>query len=227
MQANQIEATNSEGYRLFQRAIMDRDEDAWAAIVASYRPLLITWASARSAALPTDERCDDIADQAFARAWRALTSAQCASFPNLAALLGYLRACVHATLIDFRRTEETQRRVMCRLDGGTVASAEQLVLEQLEREELWRIVACQALTEQEYIVLVESFVLRLPPRLIQARHPDRFADVWVIYQAKRNLLDRLRRNPDLRRLYFSTNASTVGTSQADDRARPAGAATAR
>jgi DNA-directed RNA polymerase specialized sigma24 family protein len=200
MQVEPIEATESEGYRLFQRAIMDRDEDAWAESVARYRPLLIAWASARSAALPTAERCDDIADQAFARAWRALMSAQFASFPNLAALLGYLRACVNATMIDFARAEETQRRAVRRLDSGTAASAEQLVLDQIEREELWRIVAREITNAQEHIVLVESFVLHLPPRAIQARHPDRFADVWPIYQAKRNLLDRLRRNLDLRRL---------------------------
>jgi hypothetical protein len=67
MEDNQIEVTGSEGYHLFQRAIMDCDEDAWAASVARYRPLLIAWASARSAALPAAEHCDDIADQAFAR----------------------------------------------------------------------------------------------------------------------------------------------------------------
>jgi DNA-directed RNA polymerase specialized sigma24 family protein len=217
MEANQIETADCEGYRLFQRAIMDRDEDAWAASVARYRPLLMAWASARSATLPTAERCDDIADQAFARAWRALSSAQCVNFPNLAALLGYLRSCVQATMIDFVRTEETQRRAIRRLNRDTAASAEQLVLEQIEREELWQIVVRLALTAQEYIVLVESFVLHLPPRVIQTRHADRFTDVWAIYQAKRNLLDRLRRNPDLRRLYLSENASAVGAAQADDR----------
>jgi hypothetical protein len=114
-------------------------------------------------------------------------------------------------MIDFARTEEAQRRLVRRLDDGTAASAEQIVIDHLERQELWRIVAYLVLNEQEYIILVESFVLHLPPRLIQSRHPERFADVWLIYQAKRNLLNRLQRNPDLRRLYLSATTSVAAT----------------
>src|SRR5262247_3994627 len=102
MEVDQRELTDQSnyGYELFRRAIVERDEDAWAEITVRYRRLLISWAGQCSAKLEIAEYGDDIADQAIARAWRALAPAQFATFPNLAALLGYLRACVAAVVID-------------------------------------------------------------------------------------------------------------------------------
>jgi hypothetical protein len=71
----------------------------------------------------------------------------------------------------------------------------------LERANLWRLISQIVLNEQEQIVLRESLVSALPPRDIQARHPDRFADVVAVYRTKRNLLNRLQRNHDLRTLW--------------------------
>jgi hypothetical protein len=49
-------------------------------------------------------------------------------------------------------------------------------------------------------------MMDLPPRDIQARHPDLFANVNEVYSAKRNLLNRLQRNPDLQRLHREMHA---------------------
>jgi hypothetical protein len=68
------------------------------------------------------------------------------------------------------------------------------------REELWRIVTSLVVSEQERVVLVESYVFDLPPRAILARHPGLFADVPSVYSAKRNLLNRLQRSRELQRL---------------------------
>src|SRR5690349_19374908 len=62
-----------DGYDLFRRAIVEQEADAWAECVTRYRPLLTAWATSSSASAGLEERCDDIADQAFARAWSALT----------------------------------------------------------------------------------------------------------------------------------------------------------
>jgi hypothetical protein len=43
--------------------------------------------------------------------------------------------------------------------------------------------------------------------VIMARHPELFAHISTVYFAKRNLLERLQRNPELQRLHkewFST-----------------------
>ncbi len=81
------------------------------------------------------------------------------------------------------------------------------MLERLDRAELWRIIAGLVKTEAERVVLLERFVQDLPPRTILARHPTLFADVGAIYAAIRNVCERLRRNPELRRLYDERRAA--------------------
>ena len=71
------------------------------------------------------------------------------------------------------------------------------MLHQAECSELWRLVSQVVATAQERTLLYECFVLDLPPRRILIRHPDLFATIGAVYAAKRNLLDRLRRNPEL------------------------------
>src|SRR5262245_63062818 len=89
-----------EGYELFRRAIVLRDADAWSAIYLRYRPLLIAWVCRCDSYAHSNEPAGDIADQAFTRAWSALTPERFAEFPSLARLLSYLRACVTTTVID-------------------------------------------------------------------------------------------------------------------------------
>jgi hypothetical protein len=78
---------------------------------------------------------------------------------------------------------------------------EEVVIKQLGRDELWRLVSSLVATEAEQVVLVERFVFDLPPRVIQDRHPQLFPDMMKIYVAIRNLRERLRRHKDLQRLY--------------------------
>lgn len=189
-----------DGYELFRRAIVEGDGDAWAAIHRRYQPLLIKWAQQASAAAQTGEYYDDIADQAFARAWAALSPAHFGRFANLAALLAYLRACVVAVVIDYARAGAARARMCRRLETDTAATPEQIVLEEIERSDLWRLVKGLAETEQERMVLVETFVFNLPPRTIVARHSELFANTLAVYAAKRNLIARLQRNHEVRRL---------------------------
>ena len=85
-----------------------------------------------------------------------------------------------------------------KLDDHPVSTPEQIVLRQAECSELWHFVNRFVATAQERAVLHECFVLDHPPRSILTRHPDLFANIGAVYAAKRNLLDRLRRSPELR-----------------------------
>jgi hypothetical protein len=107
---------------------------------------------------------------------------------------------VTAAVIDCTRAQSSRERMRQRLEAGVGAAPEQIVMDKADRDELWRLVSKVPETERERTILTESFVLELPPRAIQARHPDLFADVADVYGAKRNLLHRLQRNPELRRL---------------------------
>jgi len=189
-----------EGYELFRRAILERDAEAWAAIHARYRPLLISWAYRCGAGTYTAESADDIADQALARAWVALTPAHFAAFPSLARLLSYLRACVATTVIDSIRAKAAAERAQQALDTPAPATPGQIVLASLDRDALWRAVIALVATPAEQIVLVESLVYGFPPRMILARHPQLFPDIATIYSTKRSVFNRLQCNPDLLRL---------------------------
>jgi DNA-directed RNA polymerase specialized sigma24 family protein len=196
-----MEEQANQEYELFRRAIVERDEAAWAEIHARYRALLIAWANRCSAMARSSEAPADLADQALVRAWAALTPERFAAFPTLPQLLSYLRACVTTTVIDSARAQVSIERSLLAAQAGPTALPEQVVLDDLDREELWTLVTRIAMTQAEQIVLVESFACDLPPRAIWARHPRIFADIGSVYRAKRNLLARLRHNPDLRQQY--------------------------
>jgi DNA-directed RNA polymerase specialized sigma24 family protein len=189
-------------YDLFRRAIEQRDADAWADIGRNYRGLLAAWAAQSSARGLINEQPEDIADQAFARAWAALSSAHFSAFPHIASLLAYLRTCVRATIVDHARDQAGQLRAVQSIESAVVAAApEQAVLEELDRTELWRLVMHMTSNLQEQIIVRESLVYALPPRAIQARHPDMFADVMQVYRVKRNLINRFQRNRALQQLW--------------------------
>jgi DNA-directed RNA polymerase specialized sigma24 family protein len=198
MHLPQIRDINHTGYTLFRQAIEDRNAEAWTAICAHYRPLLLHWVNQCPASSWIDESSMDLADQALARAWAALTPACFGRFANLAALLAYLRTCVTAVIIDHARAQTTRTRIRQKLHSTPVATAEQIVMHQAEKSELWRLVSRVVATTQERTILYECFVLDLPPRLILTRHPELFATITAVYSAKRNLLERLRCSLELR-----------------------------
>ncbi|HEU5103280.1 MAG TPA: hypothetical protein VFU22_29870 [Roseiflexaceae bacterium] len=195
-------------YELFRRAIEQRDADAWADIAQNYRGLLAAWAAQSSAGYVSVEPPGDIADQALARAWAALSSAHFSAFPHIATLMAYLRTCVRATVIDQAREQASQQRAVQSLESTIVSSTpEQTVLQALDRSEIWRLIMEITSRPEERVIVYESLVYALPPRAIQARHPDMFADVADVYRVKRNLINRFQRNRDLQRLWHESGVS--------------------
>jgi DNA-directed RNA polymerase specialized sigma24 family protein len=196
-----MEKQANHEYELFRLAIVERDETAWATLHSRYRALLITWACRCGAWNRTSESAADLADQAFGRAWAALTPDRFAAFSTVGQLLSYLRACVTTTVIDNARAQASSERALPVTRASSASTPEQIVLADLGRHELWNMVIELATNSAERIVLLETFAWDLPPRAIQARHPLVFADVASVYRAKRNILARLRHNQDLRYLY--------------------------
>jgi DNA-directed RNA polymerase specialized sigma24 family protein len=198
MEGTMMTEPDAEGYELFRRAIVERDEQAWATIHARYRPLLAAWACRCGASARTSEAAADIADRALARAWAALTPASFTAFPTLAHLLAYLRICVRSTAIDCARAQFTAERSV--ISTNPIASPEQIVLANFDRTTLWHMVLGLIASPTERVALIMSCVYGLPPRAIQARYPQLFPDVAAVYVTKRNLFYRLRQHQEVRRL---------------------------
>lgn len=198
-----INLSDREGYELFRQAIVERDGHAWAVIYTRYRGMLLAWAYRFGNRLGLNDPADDLADQAFARAWVALTPERFGQFPTLASLLAYLRSCVSTTVIDAGRASAA-RSNDCSIDTIELSAEhtpERALVGEIERGEIWQIVGAVAASPQEHTVLVESFLHDQTPRAIYAGHPDLFADVGAIYRIKRTMLERLQRNHDLQQLY--------------------------
>jgi DNA-directed RNA polymerase specialized sigma24 family protein len=194
-----------EEYELFRQAIVHRSADAWAAIYARYHALLVSWAY-HSGAQSCADLPSDIADRALARAWAALSPDRFAEFPSLASLLSYLRTCVKTTAIDIGRSQAASERAWLQITADVPATPDQIVLGELDRDALWQLVIGLTTTALDRITLIESCVYGLPPRAIQARHPELFPNVASVYTTKRNLFNRLQRNHDLLRLRETFNA---------------------
>jgi DNA-directed RNA polymerase specialized sigma24 family protein len=195
-----VELTEHESYELFRSAIVAGDALAWATIYTRYRSLMIAWAAQASAKVAIHESYENLAAQAFVRAWVALMPEHVSQFPTLASLLAYLHRCLLATVIDCARALAARERGRHKLEVRATATPKQIVMDAQERRELWQLVCAVADTAQERTVLVERFVLALPPRTIQGRQTDLFADVAAVYCAKRNLLTRLQHRGALQRL---------------------------
>lgn len=183
-----------ESFDLFRRAVVEREQLAWEEIHRRYHSLMVAWARQSSVASTLTEHYEDIADQAFARAWSAMTPARFADFPNLAALLAYLRSCVSTVIIDMVRAQATRERTYKRLFVGETISPEQIVLQSMENRQLWSLVQSHVSSPQDEVILALNIVLGLPPRLILSRRPDLFRSIDNVYSARRNFIGRLQRN---------------------------------
>src|SRR5260370_1121646 len=120
----------------------------------------------------------------------------------LAALLKYLKLCVHSVLMDDVRArravpvnslEEVPETV-----PATATTAEQRVVGKLASEQLWATIAAELQDEAEQVVAYLSFARELKPSEIFGRHPRLYASVADVYRIKRNLIEPLRRSPQVR-----------------------------
>ena len=184
---------------LLRRAIVDRDQSAWEAIVAQYRGMVLSWQRKGYGTAMQQEDDDHWVNRTFERFWLAVGPDRFGSFPTLAALLQYLKQCSITALLDEMR--QSARR---RLDEQVVvpqasADPEPLTLGTLAHQDLWGLIVAETQDEAERLIARESFVLALKPGEIRERHPQHFASTDEVYRIKRNLLDRLRRNPAIRR----------------------------
>src|SRR5215470_19580224 len=96
---------------LFRRAIVSRDNDAWACIYQQYAPLVLTWVTQHQSAAPLlgQDGSGPLVNAAFAKFSQALTPAKMENFDSLAAVLKYLKMCVHSVVADEVRARKAQQ----------------------------------------------------------------------------------------------------------------------
>ena len=192
-----------DDYELFRKAIVLRDDNAWLEIAQRYHDLLLSWAKRYSTYTYIQDSPADIADRALARAWTALSRERFVSFTTVSSLLAYLRTCISATVIDISRAQRSQDRLYQQLNDLEIVDPEERVIQSALQEEVWQVTSNLLSNNQERTVIIETFLLNLPPRIITSRHPELFSSVSDVYSVKRNALGRLERSEYLKRIFDS------------------------
>lgn len=193
-------------YELFRRALVERSEAAWEYIYTHYSPLVESWVRRSGAFASSGETSEYFVVSAFTRFWRAVTAEKFASFPTLASLLHYLQLCAGCVVIDSVRAQswaEMLPEEAIPYNRGSLASPDEEAMERVNREEFWNYINAQLNDEAERVVVYNSFVMGMKPGDIYTGRPDLFACINDVYNVKRNVLGRLSRNQELRRLLAS------------------------
>jgi hypothetical protein len=194
-------------YELFRRAMLERDEDAWAGIYQQYQRLALHWVQQHPTFYVSGEEAQFFLNRAFEKMWLGITPDKFPTFTDLKALLRYLQMCVHSVMIDFARqkesrlvleaVEEAGRQLAVRgTASGTIrnTAVEDKIASHLDRQALWQWLQEQCKDEKEVAILEGMFVLGLKPREVQDNYPRLFGSVNDVYRVKENLLARLRRS---------------------------------
>ena len=191
---------------LFRRAIVKRDEDAWACVYQQYAPLVLTWVTQHqsAAALLGQDGSGPLVNAAFAKFSQALTPAKMQNFDSLAAILKYLKMCVHSVVADevrarqARQYEETLELIEHEPAADDPADD---VVSSISAQSLWQVIQEELSNEDERILIYLAYVQGMKPSEISSQHRRLFPTVDDVYRIKRNVLERLRRNRRLQMIF--------------------------
>ncbi|GCE28235.1 hypothetical protein KDA_37190 [Dictyobacter alpinus] len=192
---------------LFRRAILYRNDEAWGSLYQQYAPLVLTWVTQHQSATPIlgQDGSAPLVNAAFAKFAQALTPTKISNFDTLAAILKYLKMCVHSVVADEVRVRQS-RQYEDTLESieHEPASADPAddVVSNLSAQDLWKLILEEVRSEDERVLIYEAYVHGMKPGEICRQHPRYFASVDDVYRIKRNVLERLRRNRRLQSLFW-------------------------
>lgn len=198
-----IMTVEPETIALLRRALVERRESDWERAYALLYPRVRAWVQGHPSFPLSGEDAAYFINRALERLWRAVDGERVRAFEG-AALLQYLKLCVHSVILDELRG--TDRNASASLEAAAptlpdpAPGPEEQALAAEERRTLWTLLQRLVQDPRELLLLEAAFVRALPPREIAARHPTCFTSAREVYAVKRRLLARLARNPELRAL---------------------------
>lgn len=190
---------------LFRHAIVRRDDRAWAAVYCRYEPHVRRWLG------PQIE--DDAVAAVFERFWVAVDADKFAHFDTVSAVLRYLQLCAFAMRVDHARQVKARgpeqpldvEAYSAPIDRDMAEAVEKRV----DAAAFWRLVSDRLASKREWHLLYLSYVQGLTPRQIRAQYGAQFPDVDEIYCLKRNILQRLRRTPEIHAFWSALHGAPV------------------
>ena len=190
---------------LFSRAIAVRNEGAWACIYQQFAPLVLTWVNQHQSAMKllAQDGCAPLVNAAFAKFSQAMIPAKMDNFDSLAAILKYLKMCVHSVIADEVRSRQArQYEETLELIEHEPASDDPAddVVSNISAQGLWQVIQEELNGEHERILMYLAYGQGMKPGEISSQHTRLFPTVQDVYRIKRNVLERLRRNRRLQLL---------------------------
>jgi len=201
-----VSATDEDArdYELLRRAICERDDNAWFAVVERYTRLVRSWVRYSGVDHPSDEAAR--VNHTFERFWHAITPERFEGFATLAALLQYLKACAGTVTLDEARA--AKRRPASSLDALLAANPDlpcprsvddpaSEVFSAFGAHEVWSTIERELPNLADRLLVYLSFVAGLAPAAVCKKYPEVFPSVADVYRRKANILERLRRSPTM------------------------------
>jgi hypothetical protein len=190
-------------FELFRRAIQKQDKYAWDAICVQYQSLVTGWVSQHPGFESSGEEAEYFVNGAFGKISGTLSPEKFQSFSDLGYLLRYLKMCVHSVITDYNRAADYAD--LSGLDEAEEEespemSPEDQALDDSNRQAFWSLTRTRLHDEKERLVIHGSFVLDLKPQEIYEHFQSVFSDVDEIYRVKQNIIARLRRDAEFRKL---------------------------
>lgn len=190
-------------HEIFRRAVVERNEDAWTYLYASYCALVHSWVQRSTAFAHSGESSEVLVNMVFARFWQAVSAKNFAEFPTQPSLLAYLRHCAETIVIDHARGYHKTEALSDNLANSGVSSLRPLEDETIDRmrgQELWKVINQQLRSEAEHTLVYCSFIMGMPAHAILQQRPELFDSITTVYTLKRTILERLSRCPAVRQL---------------------------
>jgi DNA-directed RNA polymerase specialized sigma24 family protein len=188
--------SNDCEFEVAHRALCHDDQDCWQALIERYTRLVVGWLHKSYVRNPAAR--DDLVAESWERFWCHFTPEKVARAHGIAGVLAYLKMCTRSAALDSARAVATHAaRELTGLEAGG-SSPEAKVVDDAMQEAFWREIQRHLWSEAERVLVHLVYELGLRSAEVQARRPDLFPDVRVVYGTHRRILDRLRRCDRLR-----------------------------
>jgi hypothetical protein len=190
-------------FELFRRAIQQQEQGAWEIICVQYQPLVTGWVKQHHGFEATGEEIQYFVNGAFGKIAATLSPVKFDGFSNIGSLLRYLKMCVHSVIVDYSRMVDQVNLYPLEEALGEPSGepgTENQALDRSHDQAMWEWINTWLEDEKERHVIYGLFVLALKPQELYEHFPNVFGEVDEIYRVKQNVIARLRRDSEFRKL---------------------------
>lgn len=186
------------GFELMRRALSEENHDAFAYVCEIYARQVKAWVHGHTKFIQTQEDADYFVNAAFSAFFCALRGQKFSRFSSLAPVMAYLKACVHSTIMQYLRDQNSSRQVSFEAAGEILGS--DCMEERLSSTEIWEYIATLLPDMRSRKLAYMALVQDLKPRQIVTTMPQEWYTERDVSIALYRIRQLLRNDSRLRQL---------------------------